>query len=392
VIVGRFPWCSLGVWQVGVEILRRLGDLAFGWKLGGQWRLKGPICGRDARNTLGRDGQATFFGTPIPNPFPRPGHKHPGKGKGLGPHNPWLMRYLVLFVGLCGVASAALLARAGLDGGMSPVGLSAWRLLVASSGLLIWRVFSGRVVDWNSSDRLRAAGAGLFLALHFATWIASLNYISVARSTLLVATSPLWAGLFGLFVPSQRPGKSFWLGLAVAGIGIWIVTSQGAVWRGGQQAWLGDVLALVGAVCIIPYLMLSQRVQKTHGTVATVTWIYTSAAVCLWGVCFATRTASLPGSGAVWGSILGMAVFAQLIGHSSLNWSLKHFSAGQVSSTTLLEPVFAAGLAWPILGEAVSGWQAVGGVVLLLGVWVVLRPGEGQGGEEVRERGGGTVA
>lgn len=282
------------------------------------------------------------------------------------------MRYLVLVIGVCGVASAALLARAGLDAGMSPLGLSAWRLVVASVGLLLWRTLSrGRSV-FDRSDQIRLALAGLFLAVHFATWIASLNYVSVARSTLLVATAPLWAGLAGLFVPSLRPSKFFWHGLLIAGVGTVVVTTQGATFRGGAHAWLGDLLAVIGAMAIVPYLLASQSVQKRHGTLATVTWIYTAAAVVLAGCALGTGGSAVPASPAAWGSILGMALFAQLIGHSSLNWSLKNFSASQVATTTLLEPVFAAALAWPILGEAISAMQGLGGVLLLIGVGIAL--------------------
>ncbi len=282
------------------------------------------------------------------------------------------MRYLVLVIGVCGVASAGLLARAGLDAGMSPLALSAWRLVIASLGLLVWRLISIGRTAFDRSDQLRLAIAGLFLAVHFATWIASLNYVSIARSTLLVATAPLWAGLAGLFVPSLRPSRLFWVGLLIAGVGTAVVTTQGATFRGGEHAWLGDLLAVIGAMAIVPYLLASQSVQKRHGTLATTTWIYSAAAVVLVVCALGTSGPVMPPSPAAWGSILGMALFAQLIGHSSLNGSLKNFTASQVATTALLEPVFAAALAWPILGEAISPMQGLGGLLLLVGVGIAL--------------------
>jgi drug/metabolite transporter (DMT)-like permease len=282
------------------------------------------------------------------------------------------MRYLVLLIAICGVASAALLARAGLASGISPISLSAWRLSVASAALLGWNVFAKERPEWNGSDRILAGAAGLFLGLHFATWIASLNYVSVARSTLLVATSPLWAGVAGLFVPSLRPKPVFWAGLVVAGLGTWLVTTQGVLWHGGQKAWLGDVLALAGAMCFVPYLLISQRLQKTQGPLPTITWMYAGAAGSLWVIAAATGTSGVPNGWPVWGSVFGMAVFAQLIGHSGLNYSLKHFSAGQIAMSTLMEPVFAAALAWPLLHEPVTLLQGIGGLILLVGVGVAL--------------------
>src|SRR5438105_3485898 len=108
--------------------------------------------------------------------------------------------YLILLTGVCGVASAALFARVGLRTGLSAIELSAWRLTLAGGALILWSLFAkpgGQAVQ--IADRLKVTIAGIFLALHFAFWIASLQYVSIARSTLLVSTAPIWAGQVGLF-------------------------------------------------------------------------------------------------------------------------------------------------------------------------------------------------
>lgn len=283
------------------------------------------------------------------------------------------MRYLVLVIGICGVASAALFARYGLAAGESAADLSAWRLTIAALALILWSAPNWRRFGLPSSgDIPRLAFAGFFLALHFATWIASLQYISVARSTLLVATAPLWAGIAGLFIPRLRPKKAFWLGLAVALAGTALfVNPQSAIHD--PQSSIGELLAVAGAICIVPYLLLSQDAQTKIGTLRTITWIYSSAAASLLLYLLATASFSIPNSRQAWIAILGMAGFAQLVGHSSLNWCLKHFSAAEVATATLLEPVFAAALAWLILAEGITPLQAVGGAILLAGVAVSLR-------------------
>lgn len=282
------------------------------------------------------------------------------------------MRYLILFVGVLGVASAALFAKMGLDAGVSAIGLSAWRLTVAAGGLAVWSVAAPKPSGVDRRLAAKLIVAGLFLALHFATWIASLEYVSIARSTLLVSTAPLWAGLFGFRVASLRAGRLFWVGLPVAAIGTILVVSSGpSVGKG--PAWLGDLLAMAGAICLVPYLAISQGAQESIGTRRTVTWIYSVAAISLWVFLFLTRAATIPVAAEAWISIVGMAVFAQLIGHSSLNWSLKHFSTPQVASSTLLEPVFAGILAWVILGERITSLQMLGGVILLFGLAIILR-------------------
>lgn len=287
------------------------------------------------------------------------------------------MKYLALLVGVCGVASAALLARFGLDAGFSPIALSAWRLAIASAGLIIFQMAKPKLATTRqalaTTDRIKTIVAGIFLAVHFATWIASLEYTSVARSTLFVATSPVWAGFAGLFVPRLKPRPSFWLGLAVAAAGTLLITSVAAPAKGSTL--IGDSLAVVGAICIVPYLLLSQEVQESAGTLRTITWIYASAAAWLVVPLAISGHFVAPSTPQVWISLLGMALFAQVVGHGLFNYSLRHFTASQVAAATLLEPVFASALAWPILGEKVGFAQALGGLLLLAGVSLTLRAG-----------------
>ena len=197
---------------------------------------------------------------------------------------------LPLIAGVCAVGSAGLLARVGLDSGLEALPLAAWRLTVASLLLAVAQYARNRRTVQATIQPAHRAGmtlAGVCLALHFVAWFASLNTLSVARSTLLVVTSPLWAGLLGLLVPALRPGRRFWPGLALAGIGLVLVTT-GGTGRAAQgfhappSFWQGDAPALAGAMLIVPYLLLVQRAQVALGTLRTVTWTYSAAAVCLW--------------------------------------------------------------------------------------------------------------
>src|ERR1700684_3176338 len=106
---------------------------------------------------------------------------------------------LLLLFGVCAVASASLLARLGLDAGMSALQLAMWRLTFASVILVAWRLRAGSPAPALRPEvKVRLAVAGFFLALHFVAWFVSLRAVPVARSTLLVSTTPLWTGLVGL--------------------------------------------------------------------------------------------------------------------------------------------------------------------------------------------------
>ncbi len=298
-----------------------------------------------------------------------------------------MRHYLLLMGGILAVGASGLLARLGLDGGMSALLLALWRLTIASGALLAWRVMRTLRHTPKSIapepalphvEQARLMVAGACLALHFVTWFASLNYVPIARSTLLVTTSPLWAGVLGLWIPGLRVGRGFWLGLLIAAPGIFLVTTQGVAHSqlslpAGGAAWQGDALAMTGGLLIVPYLLLVQRAQNTFGTLRAVTWAYSSAALCLWLIVLIQGSLRLPLTGRVWFSVIGMALVPQLLGHTALNRSLRHFSAGQVSTATLLEPVFAGVLAWLLLKEAVTIGQMAGAALLLFGVACALR-------------------
>ncbi len=221
--------------------------------------------------------------------------------------------------------------------------------------------------------------AGAALALHFWAWFVSLQHIPVARSTLLVSTTPLWAGLGMWVVTRRRPPKAFWLGLAVSGVGAWLVTSAGVAQalQPGANTALGDGAAVLGAIGIAAYFLLVEPHQGILGTWRVVAWTYPSAAAATWLALGAAGSSSgvMPITAGAWGAIVALALVPQLIGHTALNWSLKHFTAGAVGAATLLEPVFAGFLAWLALGETPTLLQIAGAAVLLGGVALALRSG-----------------
>jgi drug/metabolite transporter (DMT)-like permease len=288
--------------------------------------------------------------------------------------------YAALIVAQLAIGSAAILARYGLGGGLSAVALSAWRMSLAALLLVVALHISRRapasVKPLPLSTRSRLVVAGAFLGLHFVLWFASLERISVARSTLLVTSGPVWTGLGGWIFLRQRLGSRFWTGLFVASIGAFLVTEMGG--KAGPGALSGDLLAVGGAIAVAAYLLLVQDLQTALGTGRTVAWTFASAAIALWPFVFVTDHATstfFPANSMAWSSVVGMALVPQLVGHTLLNWSLKRFAAGVVAAATLLEPVFAAALAWLLFGELITWVQAAGAAILLAGVGLAIGKG-----------------
>jgi drug/metabolite transporter (DMT)-like permease len=216
--------------------------------------------------------------------------------------------------------------------------------------------------------------------LHFATWIASLAYTSVAISTLLVTTTPLWTETFDVIRERRAPSRAFALALVLALAGVALIASE----HGGRppipgRELVGDVLALLGSVAIGAYLLIVRdaaigadgvRLQTRHLVVRT--YGYASLAL-IAAAAFAHQGPPAAGNAIAWAGIVAMALISQLLGHTALNASLASFTPSVVALSTLCEPVVAAILAAIAFGEPVGPKTTIGGFLVLGAVALVLR-------------------
>ncbi|UQU65495.1 DMT family transporter [Couchioplanes caeruleus] len=226
-----------------------------------------------------------------------------------------------------------------------------------------------------SADGMYCVLAGLALALHFSTWMPSVQLGSVATATALVATQPVWQGLIAVAVGgrSAAPSRTAWIGivLAVAGVA-WATGVDIGV---SAQAVLADVLALIGAMAAAVYTAFGERARRRLST-TTYTWsCYGTCAAVLLVVCLIGGVRLTGYDGRTWAAILALVVGAQLLGHSMFNYALHHVSATTVSVLILLEVPGAALLAWAWLGQVPRAEALPGLAVLVAGVAVVILGG-----------------
>jgi len=270
--------------------------------------------------------------------------------------------YVVLGIALLSVSCGAIFARLAEAPSLA---IAAWRVGLAL--LVIMPFAAAGIVDAGTSKRARAlaAGAGILLAAHFATWITSLEYTTVARSVLFVCTAPIWVALFEFLCGRGAPTRATVLALVLALAGAGLVSGGG---HGGAAALRGDLLALGGGVAMAGYFMLSRESQAALPFRTYLGIAYGVAAAALW---LAVFVAAVPASGfdaRTWWALSGMAVVSQLIGHGGYNWSLRHLSPLVVAVVSVGEPVLASALAWWILGEALDWRTGAGGVLILAAI------------------------
>jgi drug/metabolite transporter (DMT)-like permease len=211
--------------------------------------------------------------------------------------------------------------------------------------------------------------AGFALAVHFATWMPSVQLTSVAAATALVATQPVWQGLIAR-AQGRRPPPATWLGIALAVAGAILAT--GADFAVSGRAVAGDLLAVAGGLAAAVYTALGEQARATISTTTYTTICYGVCGLVLLAVCL---VAGLPLGGytlLTWLAILGLVAGAQLLGHSMFNYVLHRLSATTVSVLILLEAPGAALIAWVWLGQLPRPAALPGLGLLLAGVAVVV--------------------
>jgi drug/metabolite transporter (DMT)-like permease len=228
-------------------------------------------------------------------------------------------------------------------------------------------------------DRIVLACAGGALAIHFATWIWSLEYTTVAVSTLVVCSTPVWTALYDAIFRSHHLSRSSLIAFVCGGIGlVMVVGFDHTQAPQPHHQVLGVGLAFVGSLAIGAYLILVQNVRDRLDTQSIVTRTYGWAALAL---LVAAAVAHQPPpafhASAAWGGIIAMALVSQVIGHTAINASLRWFTPSAISFATLLEPVFAGILALIVFAEPIPPPAIFGAIVLLGSIGVVLRD-EGQ--------------
>ena len=244
--------------------------------------------------------------------------------------------------------------------------------------------------------------SGMLLAVHFATWISSLEYTSVASSVVLVSTGPLWVALLSPIFLKEPLTKAVLMGMTLALLGGTVIglsdscTLEWPPWPGQDgryalqatrpsiscpplsefvqgKAFLGNFLALAGAWAVAGYLLIGRRLRGGMTLVPYIFIVYGIAAVALVGIMLAAGQHPTGFSPTTYVYILLLALVPQLIGHSTYNWALRYLPAALVSITTLGEPIGSAILAYFILREAPTPLTIFGGLLILAGIFVSSR-------------------
>ena len=253
-----------------------------------------------------------------------------------------------------------------------PLAVSFYRIALAALCLVPFAA-RGAGSSWRTlapRRRLVLLASGAALAVHFATWVASLSYTSVAASVLLVNTAPLFAVAFSwAFLHEKAPGVVLAaIGLALVGAGLIAVGD----WTGTAGSLGGIVLALVGAVTLAAYHVIGRGLREALPLNAYVLGVWAVAAATLLAICLVGGVPLGGYSPKAWLLFAALALVPTLAGHGLVNRSLRALPAPTVGLFLLGEPLGASALAWLVLDEVPGAWTLAGGAVVLLALALVV--------------------
>ncbi|MFN4294245.1 MAG: DMT family transporter [Thermoflexales bacterium] len=284
---------------------------------------------------------------------------------------PSLSPALGIVIGVIAVSTASIFIRFAQQAGVNSLAIAALRLTIAALALLPFALIrcGDEFRALSRRDALIAAVSGIFLGGHFATWILSLEFTSVVSSVVLVSLSPLFiAAASALFLKEPLTARII-AGMIIAiGGGALIGLSDSGGTAPGQNPMLGNALALVGALCMTPYLIIARALRNKFSLLAYITLVYSAAAIVLMVGVLLSGTSLAANSPLAYLWVVLTALMPQLIGHTSFNWSVRRLPAVYGTIPVLGEPVGSTILAMLVLGETVQALTLIGATLALAGI------------------------
>ena len=298
------------------------------------------------------------------------------------------LAFASLIAGAVGIAFAPLFVRWSEVG---PAATAFHRLLLALPILLAWQAWlpfaplphpeitgspreplrrSGLAAAWptHARDLLALALPGFFFAGDLALWHWSIRLTSVANATLFANFAPILVTIAARILFLERIRPLFLVGLLFALTGTVLVV--GSSTNLTQRHVLGDLLGLATAFFYAAYLLSVKHVRRRHPTLVVMLWSSLSACPILLLIAVISGEVLLAQTALGWVVLLALAVISQVAGQGLIAFAFRHLPASFSSVSLLTQPVVAALLAWGLLGESLDTLQALGGLVVLIGIGI----------------------
>ena len=274
--------------------------------------------------------------------------------------------YLAIVIGVIAVSFSAILVRFS----EAPSGVIAfYRMLFSCLILLPFFLKSSIGGEMRRIDKriwILCIASGTFLAFHFILWFESLQFTSVANSTVLVTMQPVFAFLGTYFLFKERVSIGGCVSIIVAITGSVLISASDFGHKDG--ALLGDILALMACGLATAYFLIGQIVRKDMGLTVYTFIVYGISTIVLLVYVWGSNQELLSYPKEEWYIFILLAIIPTLLGHSLFNWAIEWVSTTKISMAILFEPVGAAILAYYFFKEGISVIQLFGSALVLAGL------------------------
>jgi len=276
----------------------------------------------------------------------------------------------LLAIGVVVVSFAAPLIRLA---DAPPLAIAMYRNLFATAILLPLALVlkRGELRSLRRSDVMALGGAGVLLAVHFASWVPSVTLTTVAASTVLVSTQPLWSAVFARLFLGDRIRRAVAIGIGVALAGAVVIS--GFDFTLSTRAFAGDLLALTGAAAVAGHRIVALGPRRRMSLLPLVAVMYGVCAVVLLVVVLVSGTRATGFEAETWLWMALLALGPQVIGHTLFNLLLRDVDPTVIAVAIMGEAVGATLLALALFGEIPSAGAIAGGALLLVGIFVAVR-------------------
>lgn len=276
--------------------------------------------------------------------------------------------YFILGFGVVCVGFSSILIRLT---DASPIVVATYRL--ALSAIMVLPVYLSYKNKITLRESLSFIPLSIFLAAHFILWISSLEFTTVASSTVLVTTNPVFTPIFSYLFYHNKIRKELIWGIVVAMSGSVFIALSSKASFGLSGNLFGDILALLGAVAFSLYLTVGKGVREKFELLPFIFFTYTFTAIILLCIALITRQNLFIYPKKTYFMLFLVAFIPQILGHTSYNYSLKYLNPSFLAVTLLGEPVIATVAAFFILKETPSMLEIIGALLILTGIYISAR-------------------
>lgn len=251
---------------------------------------------------------------------------------------------------------------------VGPIAAAFWRCALAWPVLALASRYEAAAARADSgATRGLLLGAGLFFAADLSLWHLGIGMTSVANATWLANLAPLFVAPAAWLMWRERVSSRFLLGLVLALVGTAILIGDGL--RADRTRLTGDALSIAAAAFYAGYLLCVSKLRRRQSTLRILSWSSATVAVVLLPIAWLAGERILPSSPESWALLAGLALLSHVGGQGLIAYSMASLPAAFSAVGLLIQPLAAALFAWMLLQERFGWQQALGGAVILAGIW-----------------------